>query len=108
MYCYCNNGLSMRAVDPGYEPQEGEVLFEAIPTPEELSGAFPGYAGATVALATANVNAAILAQMDALDGGGQARAIRGAVLAAGLPASADLTRLQALEAQVAALRATLR
>jgi len=40
-------------------------------------------------------------------GGGQARAIRGTVLAANPPASDELTRLQALDAQISALRAQL-
>lgn len=61
------------------------------------------------ATATARASAspaAIIAQMDALDGGGQARAVRLGLIAM-LPAGDQLTRLQALETQVAALRAQL-
>lgn len=44
MFCYSNGGASMRAVNPGYVAQDGEVLFADYATDAELSEAFPGYA----------------------------------------------------------------
>jgi hypothetical protein len=44
MFCYSNNGLSMRSVDPDYVAQSGEVLFEGYATSDQLGTAFPGYA----------------------------------------------------------------
>ena len=112
MRVYSNHGFTMRLEAEGYQAQEGEWIpadaeLDLQPSEADLAAAFPGYQDAAAALAKAAANAPIQAQMDALDGGGQARAIRGAVLAAGLPASPELARLQALDAQVAALRATL-
>jgi hypothetical protein len=46
MYCYSNNGLSMRAVEALYAAQAGEVLFQTIPTDAELQAAFSSYASA--------------------------------------------------------------
>lgn len=42
-YCYSNNGLSMRCVDDGYAKEDGEVLFESIPTDDELAEAFSSF-----------------------------------------------------------------
>ena len=113
MRVYSNNGFTMRLEAEDYQAQEGEWIpadaaLDTVPAEEDLQGAFPGRAALVASTEKEAANSVIQAQMDALDGGGQARAIRGAVLAGGLPASDDLTRLQALEAQVAALRATLR
>lgn len=44
MFCYSNNGASMRAVDPDYVAQDGEVLFADYATDAELAQAFSGYA----------------------------------------------------------------
>jgi hypothetical protein len=41
--CYSNGGLAFRAVDPGYVPGAGEVLFNDYATPAQLATAFPGY-----------------------------------------------------------------
>jgi hypothetical protein len=80
------------------------VLLDHFP-PEP--GEIPAWDAALTAQAEALANSVLQTQMDALDGCGQARAIRGAVLAANLPASDELTRLQALDAQISALRAQL-
>lgn len=44
MYCYSNDGLSMRAVAEGYVAQPGEHLFADLATTEQLTAAFPEYA----------------------------------------------------------------
>lgn len=49
MFAYYNDGLFFRAVDPDYQPVAGEVLFETYATPEQLTLAFRGYAGAIAA-----------------------------------------------------------
>jgi hypothetical protein len=46
MYCYSNNGKSMRAVAVDYVVAEGEVLFDHTPTNAELALAFSGYTDA--------------------------------------------------------------
>ncbi|MET2828940.1 hypothetical protein [Mesorhizobium shangrilense] len=46
MFCYSNNGASMRAVDPDYVAQPGEVLFANYATEADLVEAFSGYAPA--------------------------------------------------------------
>ncbi len=43
MFCYSNNGYSMRAVDTNYVAQSGEVLFSDYATLEQLNTAFPLY-----------------------------------------------------------------
>lgn len=43
MFCYSNNGYSMRSVDGDYIAQEGEVLFSDYATTEQLNAAFPLY-----------------------------------------------------------------
>ena len=43
MFCYSNNGYSMRAVDNDYIALEGEVVFADYATTEQLSIAFPLY-----------------------------------------------------------------
>ena len=52
-YCYFNNGLSFRACDADYVAQDGEVVFQDIPTEEELAAAFSGYQAAIAAQAEA-------------------------------------------------------
>lgn len=37
MFCYSNNGASMRAVDPSYAAQAGEVLFLDYATEAQLA-----------------------------------------------------------------------
>ena len=103
MYCYGPNMPSMRAVDPGYEVQAGEALLDHWPP---APGEIPAYDAAMAVQATAQANTVIQAKMDALDGGGQARAVRSALLAI-LPAGDEQARLQAMETQLAALRAQM-
>lgn len=43
MFCYSNNGYSMRAVEDNYIAQDGEVLFRDYVTTEQLIAAFPNY-----------------------------------------------------------------
>lgn len=43
MFCYSNDGYSMRAVDHAYVPQDGEVIFADYATVEEKNTAFPLY-----------------------------------------------------------------
>ena len=45
-HCYYNNGLSNKIVSSSYTVSDGEVLFDEIPTSEELKTAFSGYAAA--------------------------------------------------------------
>lgn len=103
MFCYGPIMPSMRAIDPEYEAQSGETVLDHYP-PEP--GEMPAYDAALAAQATAQANGTLQAQMDALDGGGQARAVRVALLAI-LPVGDEQARLQALETQVATLRAQL-
>jgi hypothetical protein len=93
----------MHPVDPDYEAQTGETVLDHYP-PEV--GEIPAYDAAMTAQTTARGNATIQAQMDALDGGGQARAVRLGLLAI-MPAGDGQVRLQGLETQIAALRAQL-
>jgi hypothetical protein len=44
MYCYGNNGHSMKQVKDNYSVQAGEILFAHIATEIELVTAFPSYA----------------------------------------------------------------
>lgn len=44
-FCYSNNGQSMRAVDPDYQPQDGEVMFDHYASDSELDAAFAGRTG---------------------------------------------------------------
>jgi hypothetical protein len=105
MYCYKNNG-NIESVEDGYEPQDGEVLSLDLLSAEDLATASPACADAQAAMARGEANAVIQRQMDSLDGGGQARAVRLALLAI-TPAGDEHDRLQAVEDKVAALRAQL-
>lgn len=58
-YVAFNNGLSLRAVDPNYQVQSGETLFSAIPTTQQLTNAFTGYAAAAANFALQNQIAAL-------------------------------------------------
>jgi hypothetical protein len=46
MYCYSNNGLSMREVGEGYVAAVGEVLSPSILDPSELPNLFPAHSAA--------------------------------------------------------------
>lgn len=108
MFAYTNNGLDFRAVELEGTPALGEIWFPSAPaTPEDLTKAFPGYTAAVeIHTLTAQI-ADIQGQIDALDGGAQARCVRLGLLAV-LPAgNEELTRLQALEAQIVPLRAEI-
>jgi hypothetical protein len=94
MYCYSNNGMSMRAVDANYVAQTGEVTFPAILSTDQLTQAFAGYAAAVNKLS-------IEAQILALEAQQTPRRIRSAI------AGTDSGWLAALEAQIVALRAQL-
>lgn len=43
MFCYSNNGYSMRSVDNDYIAQQGEILFTDYATIDQLNTAFPLY-----------------------------------------------------------------
>lgn len=43
MYCYSNNGFTMRAWDNPEDIMSGEVFFDHAPTVEELNATFPLY-----------------------------------------------------------------
>lgn len=60
-YCYYNNGESMRAVDPDYVAQIGEVIFHELATAAQLTAAFPAYAAAQAASAMVAQSTAALA-----------------------------------------------
>jgi hypothetical protein len=94
MFCYYNNGMSMRAVDATYVAQAGEATFPSIPTPNQLGQAFSGY---TSAIGRVNIEMQILA----LEAQQTPRRIRNAI------AGSDNGWLAALETQIAALRAQL-
>lgn len=101
MYCYFNNGNSMRSVDPGYQVESGEALLDHYPaTEDELLAAFPGRAALQATEAQAQAHAETIAQIEALEAK-QHRAIREATL------TGDKTRLQAIESQIVELRKLL-
>lgn len=52
-YAYSNNGLTFRAWNQPNNLAQGEVYFSSIPTSDQLSVAFPGYAAAIEAMADA-------------------------------------------------------
>jgi hypothetical protein len=46
MYCYSNNGMSMRAINDDYVAQNGEILFDHEAADAELAAVFSGYSEA--------------------------------------------------------------
>lgn len=58
--CYSANGMAYRYVDPNYQPQNGEVIFQVTPTVQQLTAAFPGYAAAATFQANMDVGKAAL------------------------------------------------
>jgi hypothetical protein len=66
MYCYSNNGQSMRAVANNHAAADGEVLFAHEATAEELAAAFPGYAAAQKELKIAALDAEYQSQFTEL------------------------------------------
>lgn len=114
-YAYSNHGTSCSAVPANYVPQPDptatdgvEAIFPDQAAEAELQTAFPQRAALLQTQATAAANAALIAQMGALDGGGQARHVREQLLAT-VPTTATTgwNLLKSLEAQIAALRASL-
>lgn len=73
MFCYSNNGHSMRAVAVDYVAQSGEVLFPGYPTTEQLAAAFTGYAAQAASQST-------LTQIEALEASITLRMMREAFL----------------------------
>ena len=108
MFVFSSNGLAWRVVDSDYEPGTGEVVFpRTVVAPADLLAAFPGYTAAVEIQSLTEQIAAFQAQIDALDGGAQARCVRLGLLAV-LPAgNEELVRLQALEATIVPLRAEI-
>ena len=44
LYAYSDDGMAMRAVDPDYVAQAGEIVFSDTPSPADLGKAFPAHA----------------------------------------------------------------
>lgn len=65
-FCYYNDGRSMRAVDPDYQPQDGEVAFDHYASDAELDDAFPGRADQSLLDLRARQLAAIKDRADEL------------------------------------------
>lgn len=65
-YCYSNDGDSMRAVDPTYDPQAGEVIFDRLATDDDLDTVFPGRAARRVMAVRALRLAEVRANADIL------------------------------------------
>lgn len=61
MYAYSNNGLSWRSWNAPMPLADGEVTFDHVPTSDELTSAFPGYAAAIAAQTLVASAAAALA-----------------------------------------------
>lgn len=99
MLCYSNNGFSFRAVDGDFAPQTGEVMFQDIPTADQLDVAFPGYKAAT---AKTESNAIVLAQIATLEASVTQRRIREAALT-----DAGKTWLADVDSQITTLRGAL-
>jgi ABC-type amino acid transport substrate-binding protein len=101
MYCYSNNGQSMRAVAADRVAADGEVLFAHEATDAELEAAFPGRAAVLEAQTTETANADIKEQIIILEVS-SLRTIREILLG-----TADTAKLQEFDDQIAALRAKL-
>lgn len=67
MYCYSNNGLSMRAVADDYVPQNGEQVFPTTQTVQQLSAAFSGYTAAVSVLTHASLKISAQTALDKSD-----------------------------------------
>jgi hypothetical protein len=101
MYCYSNNGQSMRAVTDNHVVADGEVLFAHEATEEELIAAFPGRTAALAADEAETVIADTKEQIIILEVA-SLRTIREILLG-----KAETTKLQEFDDQIAALRAKL-
>jgi hypothetical protein len=101
MYCYSNNGQSMRAVAADHVAAEGEILFAHEATDTELEAAFPNRAAILSANETEATNADIKEQIIILEVA-SLRTIREILLG-----KAETTKLQEFDDQIAALRAKL-
>lgn len=60
-FFYSNNGFSWRAADTNWSPAAGEVVFDTVPSSEQLAAAFPSYAAAAAAAVLAASAQAALA-----------------------------------------------
>lgn len=109
VYCYYNNGLSSKIVDSTYVAQTGEVLFSETPTTEQLTTAFSGYVAAVSSQEKTTNNFSLLTQIAELESQGHraSRTITIALASGKTPDATDLTKLQSVETQIAALRAKL-
>ena len=67
MYCYYNNGISMRMVDSDYVAQTGEILFSQIPNSDQLASSFSGYSAAATTIARQPFIASAQAALDKSD-----------------------------------------
>lgn len=103
MYAYNNNGFSFRAVENTYTAQTGEVLFSDYATEAQLKAAFPGYAATQLEKLKAQNNAPILTQITALEQK-QLRPLREYALGD----TTALPRIQAIDSEIAVLRAQLK
>jgi hypothetical protein len=101
MYCYFNNGQSMRAVANNHVADDGEVLFDHEPTENELTTAFPGRAAVLTTLKTETANTDIKEQIITLEVS-SLRTIREILLG-----TSDTAKLQEFDDQIAALREKL-
>lgn len=43
MFCYFNNGMSMKGVGLDYQPQDGEIVLGNYATEQQLQSSFPEY-----------------------------------------------------------------
>ena len=94
MFCYSNNGHSMRAVEDDYIPIAGEMVFQDYATEAQLIEAFPEYESKLE-------KQLIINQMSALEASVTPRRIREAAL------GIDNRWLESVEEEIAALRAQL-
>lgn len=92
--CYSNNGLSYRWVPEDYIIQDGEVLFDDIPTADQISAAFSGYVVAAQKIS-------VMSQILTLENLETPRRISEAIL------GSDNGWLASNRASIAALRAQL-
>ncbi len=103
LYAYRSDGTFSRCVEPDWPLDYGEVqTFPDIQTPAQLAAAFPSYTNAAQIQTLQQQIAALQAQIDALDGGFQARQMRTMLIATGGGDPTSLAKLQALEASIVA------
>ncbi|MBI1215696.1 MAG: hypothetical protein GC185_07750 [Alphaproteobacteria bacterium] len=94
MFCYSNDGLSLRRVPHDYAPQAGEITAAAPLDEAALQAAFPAYADA-------QARRDILARIYELEARQTPRRLREAL------AGTDGGWMAALESEISALRAQI-